>query len=99
MTKWIIGLGILIIVGIALWWSGVIANFMPKPAETAQQATSTPQQQTQQPVSDLPTAGTDASDEALLQDSAAIDAQLTSLNSDSANIESSLNDKPVTQEF
>jgi hypothetical protein len=102
MTKWIIGLGVLVIIGAGLWWSGVIATLMPKAAVTTeQQATTTPQQQTQQqaPVSDLPTAGTDNSDAALVQDSAAVDAQLTSLNSDSATIDNSMNDKPVTQEF
>ena len=102
MTKWIIGLGVLVIVGVGLWWSGVISNLMPGASvATQQQATTTPQQQTQtqQPVSDLPTASNDASDAALLQDSAAVDAQLQSLNTDSSNIDSSMNDKPVSQEF
>lgn len=101
MTKWIIGIGILVIAGVGLWWGGVIDSFMPKP-ESNQQATTTPQQtsqQTQQPVSDLPTSGSDTSDAALVQDSAAVDAQIQSLSNDSSNIDSSLNDKPVSQEF
>ncbi len=101
MTKWIIGLGVLVIIGVALWWSGVIANFLPSAPVAQQQATTTPQTQAQQqaPVSDLPTGGTDTSDAALTQDTAAVDTQLTSLTTDSANVDSSMNDKPVTQEF
>ncbi len=101
MTKWIIGLGLLVIVGVGLWWSGVIANLMPGQPAPEQQATTTPQQtqQQQQPTSDLPTGRSDTSDTALLQDSAAIDAQITSIGSDSSSIDSSMNDKAVTQEY
>jgi cytoskeletal protein RodZ len=100
MTKWIIAVGVLVIIGVGLWWSGVLSSFMPKAAPAVQQqATTTPQQQTQQPVSDLPTAGSDNSDAALVQDSAAVDAQIKSLNSDSSNIDSGMNDKPINQEF
>jgi cytoskeletal protein RodZ len=101
MTKWIIGLGVLVIIGVGLWWSGVFSNLMPSKTAVQNQATTTPQQtqQQQQPVNDLPTATSDNSDAAIVQDSAAIDAQMQSLSSDSSAIDSSINDKPVTQEY
>ncbi len=100
--KWIIGVIVVIIVAIGLWWSGLINSFIPQPA--AQQATTTPET-TQQPpaqpqaVNDLPTQPNDASDAAMAQDAAAVDAQMSSLNGDSSNIDSSLNDKAGAQEF
>lgn len=105
MTKWIIGIGVLIIVGLGLWWSGIISSLMPStptPIETATTTANQNQQAAQTPpapINDLPTQVNDASDAAIVQDSAALDMQLQSLTSDSANIDSSLNDKPVTQEF
>ncbi len=99
MIKWIIGLVVVVIIGAGLWWSGMVAQFLPKaqttpPATTSQETTETPA-----PVSDLPTPTNDASDTAIAQDSAAVDAQLASLGTDATNLSNSLNDKPVTQEF
>lgn len=100
MTKWIIALGVLIIIGVGLWWSGIVTNFMTNLQPSEQTATTTPQvATTPEPVSDLPTANNDTSNAALAQDSVAIDAQITSLAGDSTGIDASLNDKPVTQEF
>jgi cytoskeletal protein RodZ len=99
MTKWIIGIALVVIVGIGVWWSGVLGSLMPSAPVVQQQATTTPQQNQQQPVSDLPTQTSDTSDSAMAQDAAAVDAQLQSLSSDSASIGTSLNDKPVSQEF
>lgn len=42
---------------------------------------------------------TDASDSALVEDSASLDAQLKSLDGDYARADQSLNDKPVDQEI
>ena len=100
MMKWIIGLVVLVILGAGLWWSGILNNYFstgvaPTPQE---QATTTPQQ-TQQPVSDLPTQQNDASDAAVVQDSAAVDAQMQALQSDNTAADQSLNDKPTAQEF
>jgi hypothetical protein len=98
MTKWIIAIGILVIVAVGVWWSGLLSSLIPAATPVAQeQATTTPQ--TQQPVSDLPSQSNDASDAALVQDSAAVDTQLQGLGSDQSNIDSSMNDKPVSQEF
>ncbi|TSC69686.1 MAG: hypothetical protein G01um101456_38 [Parcubacteria group bacterium Gr01-1014_56] len=101
MTKWIIGLGIAALIGVGLWWSGVFASLMSQVASGPQeQATTTPQTaQNTTPVNDLPTGSSDGSDAAIVQDSAAVDAQLSALSSDSANIDNSINDKPVSQEF
>jgi len=41
---------------------------------------------------------TDASDRAMVEDSATIDAQLKSLSGDSARADQSMNDKPIAQE-
>ena len=99
MTKWIIGLGVIVIVGVGLWWSGMIAQFLPKAQTTPPATTSQETAQTPAPVSDLPTPNDDTSDTAIAQDSAAVDAQLAALGVDSTNLSSSLNDKPVTHEF
>ncbi|MBC7836783.1 hypothetical protein H7X87_03335 [Acetobacteraceae bacterium] len=87
----------LLLLGGLLWMMGVFNQFMPK--EAMQTATTTQQQQVQQPTNDLPTASNDASDSAIAQDSAAIDAEMGSLSSDSASMDQSLNDQPVSQEY
>jgi cytoskeletal protein RodZ len=104
MVKWIIGIVVVVAAVGGLWWSGILSSILsPGTAKTADQATTTPQQQQQQqtpaPTNDLPTATTDTSNEALVQDTTAIDGQMQGLGSDSSSIDSSLNDKPVSQEF
>ena len=102
MMKWIIGVVVIVAIGAGLWWSGVLNQFMasPQPAPV-QQATTTPQEQTQQPaaVNDLPTQSSDNSDAAMVQDTAAIDAQFQGLSSDSSSMDQSFNDKPTAQEY
>ncbi len=103
MIKWIIGLAIVIVVGAGLWWSGWLSPYfsMKAPAPVAEQATTTPQQQTQQPAAtnDLPTQSGDTSDAAIMQDTASIDAQMQGLNSDSTAADQSLQDKATAQEY
>lgn len=102
MMKWIIGVVVvLVIAGAGLWWSGALNQFMSpsKPAPVVEQATTTPQQQTPQAVNDLPTATSDTSDAAMVQDTAAIDAQFQSLSGDSSSMEQSFNDKQTAQEY
>ena len=102
MIKWIIALVVIVAAGAGLWYSGMLNQWLPsmQPAQTATQtATTTQAAQQQQPQNDLPTATNDASDAAILQDTAAIDAQMQSYSSDSANVSSGINDKPVTQEY
>ena len=94
MAKWIIGIIVVIIIGAGLWYSGVFKTLMTPPAQ--QTATTTPatQQAANQPEDGM-SANNDASDAAITQDTAAIDAQMQGLTGDSANIDTSLNDKSV----
>jgi hypothetical protein len=95
--KWFIGLLILAAIAAGVSWKMGWLKFAPAPTTTSQTATTTPQQQEVQ--SGLPTSQTDATDQALAQDSAAVDAELSALTQDSAAIDSSLNDKQGTQSF
>ncbi len=95
MLKWIIGIVVIALAAAALWWSGWLGKMTPTPA-----ATTTPQTTEQQtPQAQAPTNGmsanNDASDAAITQDTAAIDAQMTGLTQDSGSIDSSLSDKSV----
>jgi cytoskeletal protein RodZ len=102
MIKWIIGLVLVVVAAGAIWWSGILNPYLSM-GSAQQQATTTPEQTQQEtssaPQSDLPTASNDTSDAAVAQDAAAVDAQIKALSSDSSNLDSDLNDKPVSQEF
>ena len=93
---------ILIIVGggVYLWWSGILASFIPSmtPAATQTETQNQQQQVAEQPQGSLPS-GNDTSDQALEQDVAAFDAQMAAYGSASSQVDQSLNDKPVTQEY
>jgi hypothetical protein len=105
MIKFLITVVVLAALVGGLWWSGwlnkIIAMIpMQTPVATETATTTPPVANTQQtPPNDLPTATNDASDSALAQDSAALDAQIKNLGTDSANSSASLSDKPVTQEY
>ena len=94
-VKWVIGIIIVAALGWLLWWSGWLGHS----SAPAASAPSTQQANTQTTVAQ-PTNGmsapTDTSDAALSQDTAAVDAQMQGLSSDSANVNSSLNDQPGT---
>jgi hypothetical protein len=94
----------------AVWYTGWLTKWVPsipspdslfssKAPVTATTTQQTPTEQQPAAVNDLPTSQTDASDQALAQDSAALDVQMEALTTDSANAQGSLNDKPVTQEY
>ncbi len=95
MAKWIIGIIVVGLVAGGLWYSGALAKLGLMPSQTAtttqEAATSTPQA-VAQPENGM-AANNDASDAALAQDSTAIDTQMQGLSSDSANVDSSMNDK------
>lgn len=96
--KWFIGLLVIIAIAAGVAWKmGWVKLPASTPVTTQQTATTTPQQQ--EVSSGLPTAQTDTSDQALSQDSAAIDAELSAMTKDSASVDSSLTDKPTTQSF
>lgn len=96
LVKWIIAL--IVIAGLAwvLWWSGWLKMpGTPKPVDTGlQTATTTEQDNT--PINGM-SANNDASDAAIAQDTAAIDAQIKAYATDSSNVDSSLNDKQIPQ--
>lgn len=96
MAKWIIGI---IVVGLAaggLWYSGALTKLgltsSSTPTTTPMAATTTQQAAVPQPENGM-SANNDASDAALTQDTAAVDAQMQGLTQDSANVDSSLNDQ------
>jgi len=109
MFKFVITIVVLLVAAGALWYTGLLSKWVPSIPTYSQlmsssTATTTPattqtQQQAQAPVNDLPTATNDASDSALVKDSASLDAQMSALSTDSANAQNSTNDKPVTQEY
>ncbi|MBX4192213.1 hypothetical protein KW798_01880 [Candidatus Parcubacteria bacterium] len=95
--KWIIGIIVIAAVGAGLWYSGVLTPLLSMGSPTA---TTTVQTTTAAPSSSgLPTSDADSSDDALVKDAAAVDAQIEGLNQDSASVDQSLNDKPVEQSY
>jgi len=100
MAKWIIGIIIVALLGGALWYSGLLKNMMTpsSPSTTAQETATTTQQAVAQPENGM-AATNDASDSAITQDTAAVDAQMQGLGTDSANVDSSLNDKQTPQSY
>ncbi len=107
MFKFLITIVVLLVIVGALWWTGLLSQWVPgvpKPEAfmSAPVATTTPQTTTQtqpQATNDLPTQSNDASDAALTKDGAALDVQMEAMASDSTAAQNSLNDKPVTQEY
>ncbi len=83
-------------------WSGVLK---PKPVVTTappvQPVTAPAPAPAPQPEMNMNgmAAANDANDAALVQDMAAIDTQIQGLTTDSASVDSSLNDKPMSQAY
>jgi hypothetical protein len=89
--KWLAGILVLLVLAVGgAWYFGFLDAFLAPPPAPAPQV-SAPQSQ-----SGLPTADTDASDAALSQDSAAIDAQLNALVQHEAEVDVLLADKPLS---
>ena len=97
MAKWIIGIVVVVLAGVALWWSGWLGTQTPSQTATTTAQSAQPQAQAA-PTNGMST-NTDTSDVGLAQDTAAVDSQMQGLNSDSASVDSSLNDKSVTQTY
>ena len=103
MAKWIIGIIIVALLGGALWYSGLLSNLnmgmtpSQTPTSTPEAATTT-QATVPQPENGM-AATNDASDAAIVQDTAAVDAQMQGLTTDSASVDSSMNDQPVQQSY
>lgn len=101
MAKWIIGIIVVVLLGGALWYSGMLGKLGMTPSQTpapAPQATTTPQAAIPQPENGM-AAVNDASDAAITQDTAAIDAQMQGLTTDSAAVDTSLSDKQTAQSY
>lgn len=96
VSKWIIGIVCLAALAWLVWWSGWLTKpGSQAPTDTStNQATTTAQDNT--PINGM-SANNDASDAAIAQDTAAIDAQLKAYATDSSDVDSSMNDKQVTQ--
>ena len=96
VIKWLIGLLIVAGGAWALWWSGLLpmkAKQAPAPASTTA-ATTTPQ--VPAPINGM-SAQNDASDAAISQDAAALDAQMQALDGDTTSLGASFADKPIIQ--
>jgi hypothetical protein len=89
MTKWIIAIVIVAVVGAGAAWYLAGRQSPPPPPQ--------PNAAAQNP-SGMSGAG-DTSDQALSQDTAAIDAQIQGLGADAGAADQSLADKPVTQSY
>jgi hypothetical protein len=92
MTKWIMGIAVVAVVAGGVYWYMVIRPGSPV-ATNNQLATSTPQMQNGM------SAPNDSSNQALMQDSAAIDSQMQGLSQDSAAADASLSDQAVQQTY
>ncbi len=92
--KW--GVAVIVVAALAwlLWWSGWLTNKQGGPTTGNQNATSTQEQAA--PINGM-SASNDASDAAIAQDSAAIDAQLSAYTTDTTDVDSSMNDKQISQ--
>jgi cytoskeletal protein RodZ len=94
--KWILVLIIIGGIGWFAWSRGMFSAPQPQATNTPPAATA-PAPTTPPPDPNGMSVATDASDPAILQDTAAVDTQLQALDSDSTNVETSLTDKPVVQ--
>ncbi len=87
IVLWVI---ILLVIVLGAWW-----YFAQTPKVTAPTSVSTQTEQTAAPVAPQPTtvngiSTTDTSDAAISQDTAAVDAQMSSLNSDNTSVDSGM---------
>jgi hypothetical protein len=93
-VRWIIAVLVIAVLAWLLWWSGWLTNkkMAMAPATTNMQATTTPPA----PTNGM-SASNDASDAAITQDTAAIDTQMQGYSSDTSNVDTSMNDKQISQ--
>ena len=95
MIKWILGAIVLVVVAAAAWWGG----WVKMPEQTVTPAPQEQAVQTQTEPDNGLSAQNDTSDAAIAQDTAALDAQIKASQTDSADIASAMNDKPVSQSY
>ena len=91
---------VLILAGGAYYWYSSTHSAVNPTLQTATSTDSMQGMQTQgstESASVLPS-GSGTSDASLNQDTAAIDSQMTGLDSDNASVNSSVNDQPISQQ-
>ncbi len=101
-TKWFIALVVLIAAGVVAWHTGIFSNLFPQPSQQTLSTNTAPQQATStqpQNTTGLPTNSQDTSNAALQQDTAALDAQMQGLTSDSASVDQAFNDQSIQQSY
>ncbi len=98
MIKWLVVILVVLGGGWFLYTSGILTKFAPAPALAPQavENTTTPPPSPPENTNGM-SAATDASDAAIDQDTGAVDAQLALLATDTTNVDTSVNDKPLTQ--
>lgn len=95
-VRWVIAIIIVAALAWLVWWSGWLTNKNGSAVIPAQNATSTQAAAQPEPINGM-SASNDASDAAIVQDTAAIDAQISAYTTDTSDVDSSMNDKQVTQ--
>lgn len=90
--KWVLVLVVVAGAGWLVWQSGWLSSV---PQQAPITATTTPPVVNTNGMSPAE----DTSDAGLMQDAAAVDAQMKALEGDAVNVESSLNDKPGSQDY
>lgn len=98
---WGCGVALVLAVGAGLWWMGVfngLTSALHLDILNQQEEVMSEEQQEQAPSNELAT-GSDSSDQALEDDLSQLDAELESYNETSAELDSSLEDESVPQEY
>lgn len=103
MAKVLIWGGIIVLIagaGAALWFTGTLEAWITQmtTTEIPQEEQKTTQQQPQPPPSELST-GSNSSDQALAEDTSALDAQIAAYGEASTELDKSMSDQPVVQEY
>jgi hypothetical protein len=98
LALWFGGLVAALGIGAWLWFGGMLEPLLSEVGLNSTKQEETADTANQQPQSEL-TTGTDTSDQALEDDLGALDAQLNAYSETSAELDQSLNDQPVTQEY
>lgn len=95
VIKWILAILILAALGWLVWWSGWLGATPPPapPAEPISAAPNTPE------ITNGMSAPSDTSDEAIAQDTAAVELQMQGLTNDSTQVTGSMSDKPGSQDY
>lgn len=93
--KWIVAIIVLAAIAWLVWWSGWLgATPVPPPApEPISAAPTTPE------ITNGMSAPGNTSDEAITQDTAAIEVQMQGLSNDSAQVSGAAADKPGSQDY